>query len=216
VKSFETDLTSVPSKYLCSEQCPCPPVTATNNWYSLYTKASSFESQYSSFVQRADQKFKRNFTITSNLTEYRNAITNNRNPPLFVSSTLKNYDNFFSCYLAVIELENVELSKNKNYQRRIKPVPKNFETFARDFESALSCNGICFPGLFFYFKPITEGPPMKNCIEGITTLFKDKPLAIGILLLVSFVLTVFAHINSYPICACSKCCQAKPNVPPKK
>lgn len=108
-------------------------------------------------------------------------------------------------------LEDVEIMKNPSYQRRVKLVGKEFENFARDFESSLNCNGICYPGLFFYFKTVRDGPPMKNCVDGLTTLFKDKPLAIGILLLVSFVLTFFAHINSYPICACSKCCQAKPN-----
>lgn len=101
--------------------------------------------------------------------------------------------------------------KNPAYQRRIEDFGDSFEGFARDFESSLSCNGICYPGLFYYFKPLMAGPPGDNCIEGINKLFKGRPLGIGILLLVSFVLTVFAHINSYPICACSKCCQAKPN-----
>lgn len=166
---------------------------------------------YSTFTQRAaDTKFKRNFTTTTNLTEYRNAIAANRNTPLYVNST-KNYDNFFECYSAVVALEDIEFAKNKNYQRRITPVSNGFRTFAKDFETAVNCNGICYPGLFFYFKSIREGPPMKNCVDSLSLLFKDKPLAIGILLLVSFILTVFAHINSYPICACSKCCNAKPN-----
>lgn len=122
---------------------------------------------------------------------------------------MKTYDNFYDCYLAVSNLEDVEITKNPSYQRRVRKVGQEFEKFARDFESSLNCNGICYPGLFYYFKSIRSGPPTNNCIEGITTLFKDKPVAIGILLLVSFVMTFFAHINSYPICACSKCCQAK-------
>lgn len=109
------------------------------------------------------------------------------------------------------ELEGKEVDKNPSYQRRIEPVSEGFQAFAQEFESSLNCNAICRPGLFFYFKNIRDGPPMKNCIDGMATLFNDKPLAIGILLLVSFVLTAFAHLNSYPICACSKCCQAKPN-----
>jgi hypothetical protein len=211
VRIFEADLAATPSKYLCTEQCPCPPSTSSDNWLTKFTSAGSYDAMYASFSARAaDTKFKRNFTTTTNLTEYRNAFNGGRNTPLYVNTT-KNYDNFFSCYGAVSDLEDVEVLKNPSYQRRIKPVTANFEKFAQDFESSLNCNGICYPGLFFYFKNIRQGPPMKNCVDGLTTIFKDKPLAIGILLLVSFVLTVFAHLNSYPICACSKCCQAKPN-----
>ena len=126
---------------------------------------------YPTFSARAaDKNFKRNFTTTTNLTEYRNALNAGRNTPLYVSST-KNYDNFFSCYVAVSDLENAEVLKNPSYQRRIKPVSANFENFAKDFETSLNCNGICYPGLFFYFKSIKQGPPMKNCIDGMITIF---------------------------------------------
>ena len=210
VRTFESDLASTPSRYLCTEQCPCPPSTSSDNWLALYTSAGSYDAMYTSFAARANGKFRRNFTTTANLTEFRNAVANNRNPPLYVNST-SNFDNFYACYKSIEEKESAEIIKNPSYQRRMKTVDKSFETFARDFESNLNCNGICYPGLFYYFKSVKSGPPMKNCIDGVTVLFKDKPLAIGILLLVSFVLTVFAHINSYPICSCSKCCEAKKN-----
>lgn len=106
VKIFESDLASTPSKYLCTEQCPCPPSTSTDNWLSKFTSTGSYEAKYASFSARAaDNRFKRNFTTTTNLTEYRNAVTAGRNTPLFVNTT-KNYDNFFSCYSSVTDLEN--------------------------------------------------------------------------------------------------------------
>jgi hypothetical protein len=171
VRIFEADLAATPSKYLCTEQCPCPPSTSSDNWLSKFTSAGSYDALYASFSARAaDTKFKRNFTTTTSLTEYRNALNAGRNTPLLVSAT-KNYDNFFACYGAVSDLEDAEVLRNPSYQRRIKPVSANFEKFAQDFETSLNCNGICYPGLFFYFKTIRQGPPMKNCIDGLTTLF---------------------------------------------
>ncbi len=91
-------------------------------------------------------------------------------------------------------------AKTSGYYSGVPNITAGFKKFATDFEKSLNCNGICYPGLFYYFRSIKEGPPSKNCINGFTELFKDKALAIGILLLVSFFLTFLSHINSYPIC----------------
>lgn len=96
---------------------------------------------------------------------------------------------------------------NPNYQSKAANFSEGFETFARDVEASLSCNGICYPGLFFYFQTIYNGPPTKNCIEGLQNLFGSKPLGIGILLLISFALTVITHITSWAMCC--RCCAAK-------
>ena len=39
--------------------------------------------------------------------------------------------------------------------------------FAADVESVLNCNGGCYPGLFYYFRTVYDGPPTQNCITGI-------------------------------------------------
>ena len=67
-------------------------------------------------------------------------------------------------------------------------------------EDEFSCQGICRVGAFFYFRKIQEGPPTKNCLTGLKETFKDKPLAIGIILLVSFALTFFAFITTFSLC----------------
>jgi len=73
----------------------------------------------------------------------------------------------------------------------------------RTLESDFTCNGICKSGPFFYFKNVVDGPPTKNCLTGIKDVFKEKPLAIGIILLVSFALTFVALFTTYALC-CKK------------
>jgi len=71
IKDFETKFATTPSKYLCTDTCPCPPSTSTSNWLSKFTSAKSYEAQYATFTARAaSAKFNRNFTITTSLTEY--------------------------------------------------------------------------------------------------------------------------------------------------
>jgi hypothetical protein len=48
-------------------------------------------------------------------------------------------------------LELKQLSQNPKYERKVKQISDGFEQFARKFESELNCNGVCYPGLFFYF-----------------------------------------------------------------
>ncbi len=99
MRTFEADLSGTPSNYMCTEQCPCPPSTSTDNWYSKFVNAGSYEARYSNFIARAaDSRFRRNFTITTNLTEFRVASNQGRNTPLYVNVTTRTYDNFFACY----------------------------------------------------------------------------------------------------------------------
>lgn len=209
IRSFEQDLSKVPSTYLCTDLCPCP--TGMTGWIQKFTSSKSYESIYPTFRDRAAQKFKRNFTITTSIKDYQSFSSVNANLPLFVNSTAGavTFDNFWDCYQNLNNLELSQLSKNPNYQRKVTQISDGFEEFARKFETELSCNGICYPGLFFYFNKLEVGPPQVNCISGLNNILKGKPLPIGILLLISCFLTFLSHINSYPICACSKCCQAK-------
>jgi len=111
---------------------------------------------YPDFGSRARLMFKRNFTITNNLKEFTDARNNNINPPLYVNATAnaKTYDNFWDCYQNLNNLELKQLSQNPKYERKVKQITDSFEQFARKFENELSCNGICYPGLFFYFSKL--------------------------------------------------------------
>ena len=204
----------MPSTYLCTDTCPCPVSAPSTGWLSKFIQAKSYEQMYPDFTSRARLKFRRNFTITTNVREYTNASNSGWNLPLYVNATAGaiTYDNFWACYQNLNKLELAQLSKNPNYVRKVTQITDGFEQFARKFESELNCNGICYPGLFFYFSKLNAGPPVKNCVTGLQDLFKGKPLPIGILLLISAFLAFISHINSYPICACSKCCQAKKSV----
>jgi hypothetical protein len=84
---------------------------------------------------------------------------------------------------------------------------EGFENFARNVEENLNCNGICYPGIFYYFKTLDNGPPKANCLDGLKKAFGSKPLGIGILLIISFVLTVFTHITAWSMCC--RCCAPK-------
>jgi hypothetical protein len=88
---------------------------------------------------------------------------------------------------------------------------KDFENLARNVEENLNCNGICSPGIFYYFKTLDNGPPKASCLSGIKkeffSTFNSKPLGIGILLIISFVLTLLTHITAWTMCC--KCCSPK-------
>ena len=67
---------------------------------------------YPDFATRARLKFKRNFTITTNITEFNVAWYNLYNLPLYVNATAgaKTYDNFWDCYQNLNNLELTQLS----------------------------------------------------------------------------------------------------------
>jgi hypothetical protein len=67
-------------------------------------------------------------------------------------------------------------------------------------ESSFSCNGICRAGAFYYFVDISQGPPTDSCLPQIKKLFNQKPTAVGVLLLISFLLTFFSFFTAYGLC----------------
>ena len=120
VKEFEKNLAGVSAQYLCTEQCPCPQQNSTNGWYSKFISAKINEKNFTTFMNKAaDSRFKRNFTITTNLAEYRKAVSDSKNTPLYVSTTAKTYDNFYDCYMAVNDYESKQIIANPSYQRRV-------------------------------------------------------------------------------------------------
>ena len=94
-------------------------------------------------------------------------------------------------------------SNNTNFQT----ISTGVYNFMQNVESALNCNGVCQPGLFYYFKTLASGPPMQNCITGLQNIFLNKPMGIGIVLLISFFLTLLTCIASMSMCC--QCCAPK-------
>ncbi|CDW85397.1 tetraspanin family protein [Stylonychia lemnae] len=111
--------------------------------------------------------------------------------PLLQSSAANVKYTFWDCYTSI-----KDLSKYSNVEK----ISDGLESLFRTLESDFSCNGICKAGPFMYFRNITSGPPGKNCLTGIKDTFKEKPLAIGIILLVSFALTFVALFATYGLC----------------
>ena len=90
------------------------------------------------------------------------------------------------------------------YSSSVKTIDSNIKDLIETLENDFNCNGICSPGNFFYFRKVQDGPPIKNCITGIKDQFKEKPLAIGVILIVSFALTILSVFFVYGMCCCRK------------
>jgi hypothetical protein len=178
---------------MCTTTCPCPASNVNNdNWYTKYTSNIT-----------VDQRGRALFNRTVALTNGGNATLT----PFTLLAAGTTYDNFWDCYKNLKNIDAQLANSNPNYQKKAANISEGLENFARDAEAALNCNGICYYGLFFYFQKINVGPPYKNCIKGLQDAFGSKPLGIGILLLVSFALTVITHITSWAICC--RCCAPK-------
>ena len=202
---YDKELIYLPSTYLCTDICPCP--LAMNEWISKFKNSQQNEYIFQTFSERALLKFKRNFTVTTSIEDYQFLKKIDGNLPIFVNITdgAVTYSNFWDCYLKLINLESIELNKNPNYVIKFLYLRGDLETLIRKFESELSCNGICYPGIFFYFKDLEAGPPEMNCFSSFMNILQDKALKIGILLLISCFLTFLSHISSYYICmSCNK------------
>lgn len=125
----------------------------------------------------------------------------------FANATEVSYNNFWSCYANISSIDATLSSSNSNYQSRITQVSTAVQNFVQNVEAGLNCNGICYYGLFYYFQTLAAGPPTQNCVTGLTSIFGSKPLGIGILLLISFLLTLFTFIASWSMCC--RCCAPK-------
>lgn len=180
---------------MCTTTCPCPQpltYTANPNWYNLFTANASFEVAANSY----------NRTISTTPSTYNPNLV-----PFTFASGNTSYDNFAACYAAVTSIDNTLSSSNPSYQKRITQVSADFTNFASNVESALNCNGICTPGLFYYFKTIASGPPTSNCITGLQTIFAGKPVGIGVILLISVFMIMLTNFAAWSMCC--RCCAPK-------
>ena len=163
VKQVEENFANVPSKWMCTPTCPCPnPVTTP--WMANYLKATSYDSTYPTYEKWINAKFGRTLTTATVA-----AASTAPLQPIFVSATagVVTYNNFWDCYQKIAQLDAANVTTNANFNRRVAKLSDNFETFARDVEGGLNCNGVCYPGMFYYFQPITTPPPTVNCINGL-------------------------------------------------
>lgn len=109
-------------------------------------------------------------------------------------STVANYSTYWDCYSAV----------KKASGSNVKEISSNMKDLLQTIEDEFNCNGICNPsGIFYFFQKVQSGPPSKSCINGIKDAFRDKPLAIGIILLVACFLTLLTFLTVYGLC-CKK------------
>jgi len=201
VKQVEYQFASLPGQSLCTKACPCP---ATGSWYSLYLSNNVVpEYGYRTVDKYARDRFSRTVLASNG--------GNSTLTPFYLSSS-GTYSNFWDCYLHLQALDAAAASADPKYQSQIVSISEGFENFARNTEASLDCSGICYPGIFYYFKTIDNGPPVNNCLSGLKKAFGSKPLAIGILLVISFVLTVFTHLASWSMCC--RCCAPKKGAEP--
>jgi len=99
------------------------------------------------------------------------------------------FGNFYDCYL--------NMKKNSTIAKKVENIDDDLVDLLRTLETDFACSGICEPGLFWFFKNVTDGPPMMNCIDGIKKTFAENTTNIGIALIISFFFTFGAFIVQY-------------------
>lgn len=117
---------------------------------------------------------------------------------------------FWTCYNDVVAKQSNSSSSaaynstiGQQYNNSLTKVNAALIDFMRSLESEFKCSGVCNPGPFYWFADLWQGPPTNNCLVGIKNAFKTKPTAVGILLLVTFLLTIVTWITQFSMC-CGK------------
>ncbi len=65
---------------------------------------------------------------------------------------------FWDCYERVKDIGGLVTDEYE--------ISENYRSLIEAIEEEFTCNGICKPGLFFFFRPVSEGPPIKACLSG--------------------------------------------------
>jgi hypothetical protein len=175
LKDMDKSMAEVPAKYMCtSNSCPCPADTDFNLWAANETQVRMWKRT------TASQPFVANGQYHT---------------PLFkvsAGSTVTTYDNFWSCYEA--------LSSSGNITNEYYKIDDRVKNVIESLEDEFTCNGVCDPGIFFFFRKIQNGPPTKACLKDFQEYVGRRPMAVGIVLLVSFFLTFCAWILTFSLC----------------
>jgi len=205
IDGIQKSFASTPTQWMCTSTCPCPPTSmmATNGkpWFANYQNSTAkylYKGANYSMEQFANIAFGRTTTVKAGYTGFTFALNS--------TNTSSYYTNFWDCYNYVSGLAAKTSSSNSQYAN-FTTVSTGLANFLKDLETTLDCNGICYPGLFYYFKTVLNPPPTQQCLDGITKILAGNPLGMGILLLISFFLTIVVHITTWSMCC--KCCAPK-------
>ncbi len=121
--------------------------------------------------------------------------TNGYTPMVYAPDwSVASFNNYGQCYDMI--------EKRPDFLFREK-IDSGILDFMKSIESEFDCNGVCYTGLFYFFKPIYSGPPRKTCFEGIKSFFSMRFLQLGIIIGASFVLVFVTFFTS-----CSLCCKS--------
>ena len=163
---------------MCTTYCPCPSDLDISKWNETLLNQNNRTLYINSSLYPAYQPM----TLAD------------------VNSTL-DYQNFWDCYQNISQkYQSLQNIGGGSYTKYIDTISSGVQELIRTLENELKCEGICKQGAFYYFRSIYEGPPLGNCLTEIKNSFQTKPLAIGILLLVSFFLTFLSFITTYSLC----------------
>ena len=116
----------------------------------------------------------------------------------FVLGGARVYDDFWSCYEY---LQSTNQTQGTYYE-----INESYKGLFEDLEDEFNCNGVCRPGIFYLFKDVVEGPPTKRCLDSAIEYFGRRPIAVGVVLLVSCFLTFITFVISFSLCSCCKKC----------
>ena len=194
ISYIDGNITDWPKKYFCTESCPCPAATVgtvntTNDWLTQFDQDTLVKNGRTKYdiPNRSDLKIINR--------------TNSTGPVV-----TKNYMDFYSCYNDVIN-RNSDVSTTTNtttkYQAGLVKLENGLIDFLRNVENEFKCSGICNPGPFYWFSDVWAGMPTSNCILAVKDTFRKRPLAIGIILLVTFFITLLTWITHFSMC-CGK------------
>eukprot|EP00347_Sterkiella_histriomuscorum_P017389 403349568 len=177
IKEVDETMRNTTADYYCrSDYCLCPSDTDFSRWNE----------------KQLNLNYRTLKTTYVNVTDGKTYVQLQR----AASTAVPSYDTFWKCYEY---LKGFSASSSS-----VKSIDSNLKDLIETLESDFNCNGICSPGNFYFFRKVQEGPPNKNCINGIKDQFKEKPLAIGVILIVSFFLTTMSVFLVYGMCCCRK------------
>jgi len=161
------------SSLMCTQDyCACPPETNFTLWTE--TELNSW-NRTNSIIKAVDPQYKLLFKN--------------------VTAGSISYPTFYECYKYILTRKST-LATNSQAQK-VEELSDDFIDLLKVLENELNCNGICQPGLFWFLKPVTDGPPGQNCVEGLRDMFKKNTTNIGIALIISCFFTFCAFIVQY-------------------
>jgi hypothetical protein len=185
VTDIDNKMRQTTANYMCTSDCPCPTSASYGNWLLKWSNETQLN--------------------VNNRTNMNKPLPYVQIYTVIPGGTTKTYTKFWDCYIALKNLNQYSTYSSLSSNSKWQDVSEDMQTLISNMEADLGCSGICTPGAFFFFSDLSVGPPLKNCIEGIKDTFKNKVLAVGVILVFTFLLTFIAWIINFSICCnCGK------------